>query len=255
MKAQVAMAAIIWGTAGTALAAPDLTVSVAGASQAYAGGVSQTYTVTVVNVGNQTAPQVVTRVALPPGVSLVTYTGGCQVKANPSRLECVHYAHKAGFSRTISLTAAPPTSTGNWTFGAQVTCSVPENTTANNSGQKQTQLVAAPALPLAVTQPVPLNAELCWDAARTVASCQPYALDYAGVELLPGNVANTYDPSVNAVWSQGSGQNDLHIVSYDAGTGDQLAEFNLVPVSASCFEGTVVYSDVSPDTYNTRFCF
>jgi hypothetical protein len=254
MKGFIA-AAGVWTVAMSAQAAPDLTVDISGAAQAYVGGTSQTYRVVVGNTGDASMPTVVTRVFLPPGIDLVTYTGGCTVRTGPSRLECTHFVHRAGFTRTISFTAAPPSSAGSWTFNAQVAGNRPESSTTNNVDPQPTQLVAGPAIALPVVPPIFMNAELCWDATQTVANCSPYGLDFTSLELLPGNQVDIGDPSSNTVWHQGPGQRDLQIASYDATNGSLLAEFNLIAVSASCFEGTVVYTNVGPDTYNARFCF
>ncbi|MFM2415994.1 MAG: hypothetical protein RL385_717 [Pseudomonadota bacterium] len=241
--------------AASAQAAPDLSVDISGPAQAYVGGASQTYSVYVVNVGNQAMNSVSIRVLLPAGLELTTYTAGCVRRENPARLDCPYVYHRPGLSRTIRFTVAPQSQPGPLAFTAQVFGNLPETTTANNVDQMTTQEVAPPALAVPIVGPVSMTAQLCWDAAQSIASCTPYGLEEDYPEFLANGELTPFDPSVTTYWQQNAGQNELHLQTYDVPNGQLLGEFDLVAISSSCFEGTVYYPDVNPHRYNTKFCF
>jgi Domain of unknown function DUF11 len=241
--------------AASAQAAPDMAVDISGPAQAYVGGASQTYSVYVVNVGNQAMNSVSIRVLLPAGIELTTYTAGCVRRENPARLDCPYVFHRPGLSRTITFTVAPQTQPGSLSFTAQVFGNLPETTTANNVDQQTTQEVSPPGLSVPVVGPVNMTMQLCWDAAKSVSSCTPYGLEEDYPEFLANGELAPIGPGVTTYWYQNAAQSELHLQTYDVASGELLGEFDLVAISSACFEGTVYYPNIHPHRYNTSFCF
>ncbi|WIA44534.1 hypothetical protein OEZ86_007268 [Tetradesmus obliquus] len=112
---------------------PDVTISKAPATVSVPINGTGTYTITVRNVGNQTASNVVVKETLPPGLEYVPGTAGCTaaVSANVTVVTCnINNTIAVGANASLPI-VVKPSAPGTFITSASVTAADEQNTSNN----------------------------------------------------------------------------------------------------------------------------
>lgn len=255
MRIQVITALSLLVVSTPALAAADLATNITAPSGAlvYADG---TYTVTVSNVGNQTASGVSLVIQLPTtGTSpanyilgeLGVYSSSCS--RSGATLTCGLGTLRKGKSTSVSFTIAFPWNSEPIEVQATASTTSTEPNTANNA---DTEAASLAYYDVVVSGPVEvLNTHCTGTNLTSFYACTlfPSSLsDHSAILHADGSITivDAPEPGYTGAWSQAS-DDQLSFAYYYY--GELVAEFDGNGVSEDCFEGITVFPDsayVSP---------
>lgn len=246
MTARLLFSSALMMVSFSAFAASDLSTSISAPASVYVDDYG-TYTVTVSNIGNQTANSVSVVINLPetntsPYVyvmgDLSSYSATCA--RSGSTLTCNLGTLKRTKSASVTFTIAYPYSSEPLVMTATAATTSSENTLANNTATRSASLTYDD---VSFTAPrVALNQHCTGTGITSFFECElyPSSISSHSIELHADNTLTFIDapPEYSGVWSQPAA-NQLTLTYYELGV--VVAEFEGYGVSPSCWEGLTTF--------------